>query len=107
MDAFNGTPWLANDMLPGAPGSPERTYFMVVGDDGRAGPTRGVTGIIPAHLGRDPFVVRTVPGIAEFAVGQMQPGEETFVTMPAGLALGSQGALSIIQNYSTVAPCGM
>ncbi|MBX3459031.1 MAG: hypothetical protein KF696_03565 [Planctomycetes bacterium] len=44
VDAFNGTPWLANDMLGS---TPERTYFMVVGDDGGAGPTRGVSS--PRH----------------------------------------------------------
>ncbi|MBE7490899.1 MAG: hypothetical protein HS108_03910 [Planctomycetes bacterium] len=102
VDALNGTPWLANDMLGS---TPERTYFMVVGDDGNAGPTRGVTGIVPAHLGRNMFIKRTVPAIISVEAAESQPGEETWVTMPAGLALGSQGALSIIENYTIIGPC--
>ncbi|MCC7510851.1 MAG: hypothetical protein IT464_15945 [Planctomycetes bacterium] len=107
VDAFNGTPWLANDLCNADGTGTERTYFMVVGDDGKASPTRGVTGIVPAHLGSEMFIKRTVPALLP---GPIQPdagpGEDTFVTMPAGIAVGSQGALSIIQNYTTVASCG-
>ncbi|MCC7509103.1 MAG: hypothetical protein IT464_06985 [Planctomycetes bacterium] len=102
VDAFNGTPWLANDLCNAAGIGTERTYFMVVGDDGKAGPTRGVTGIVPAHMGREMFIKRTVPAL----LPNDGPGEDTFVTMPAGIAVGSQGALSIIQNYTTAASCG-
>lgn len=102
VDAFNGTPWLANDLCNADGLGTERTYFMVVGDDGKSGPTRGVTGIVPAHLGPEMFIKRTVPAL----LPNDGPGEDTFVSMPAGIALGSQGALSIIQNYTTAASCG-
>lgn len=108
VDAFNGTVWLANDMLD--EGNPQ-IFFMMIGDDGGAGPTRGLTGIIPAAQGRNFFNKRTVNGIfvpdgGGPGVPQMQAGEETWVSMPAGFALGSQGALSILQEFATVAPCG-
>lgn len=110
VDAFNGTPWLANDKL-NEPGevSEERIFFMVVGDDGGPSPTRGVTGIVPSAIGRDLFVKRTVNAIPDPTPGSADhiAGQDTWVTMPAGLALGSQGALSIIQNFTTVAPCGV
>jgi len=110
VDAFNGTVWLANDFLNKDDRGTERIYFMVVGDDGGPGPTRGVTGIVPATNGRNMFTKRTVEGIFNPNGGgpgspAMQPGLDVWVTMPAGLALGSQGALSIIQAFETVAPC--
>ena len=112
VDAFNGTPWLANDWINElAEPVNERVFFMVMGDDGGAGPTRGVTGIIPAAQGRNLFNRRVVQGIIDPNGGgpgaaDMKPGTDTWVSMPAGLALGSQGALSIIENYTTVASCG-
>lgn len=111
VDAFNGTPWLANDFVnAGADPTEERTFFMVMGDDGGQGPTRGVTGIVPAAQGRNLFNRRRIEGVfaADAGAGapDMLPGVDTWVSMPAGLALGSQGALSIIENYTTVASCG-
>lgn len=95
VDAFNGTVWLANDMLGRDGGETARVYFMVVGDDGKAGPTRGVSGIVPGAIGRGMFNKRTVNGIFVPADGpapaSMQAGQDTWVTMPAGIALGSQG----------------
>src|SRR5690606_17246790 len=105
VDAFNGTPWLINDFIdPMAPGG-ERTYFMMMGDDDGPGPTRGVSGIIPAAQGGNPFNKRVVQGILDPIGGgpgtpAMKPGLDVWVSMPAGLALGSQGALSIIENYA-------
>ncbi len=107
VDAFNGTPWLANDMMSqGTDPGEQRIAFMMMGDDSGQGPTRGVTGIIPAAVGRELFVKRTVNALPDPG-GSVQhvPGEDTWVSMPAGLALGSQGALSMIENYTTVAPC--
>lgn len=110
VNAFNGTVWLANDWLNKDGTGTERIFFMVVGDDGGPGPTRGVTGIVPGTVGRDMFVKRTVQGILDPngggpGVPAMQAGLDVWVSMPAGLALGSQGALSIIENFTTVAPC--
>ena len=84
---------------------------MVMGDDGGPGPTRGVTGIVPGAVGRAMFAKRTVQGIFSPSGGgpgtpAMQPGLDVWVSMPAGLALGSQGALSIIQNFARVESCG-
>lgn len=111
VDAFNGTVWLANDWLNKDGLGTERIYFMVMGDDGGPGPTRGVTGIVPGAMGRGMFTKRTVQGIFNVAGGgpgvpAMQPGLDVWVSMPAGLALGSQGALSIIQAFETVGRCG-
>lgn len=107
VDAFNGTPWLANDLInPDNDPGEERTFMMVAGDDSGAGPTRGVTGFIPSAQGRNMFNKRTVQGIWDSVANDMKPGIDVWVTMPAGLGLGSQGALSIIENYTTVADCG-
>jgi hypothetical protein len=111
VDAFNGTPWLANDFVnPGGLPDEERIFFMLMGDEGGPAPFRGVTGIVPAAQGRNLFNKRVVQGIldpnaAGPSIPDMDPGLDTWVSMPAGLALGSQGALSIIENYTTVSSC--
>jgi hypothetical protein len=109
VDAFNGTPWLANDMLPhDGQTTTNRIWFMMVGDDGGSGPTRGLTGILPQASGRGLFRKRSTNGMFEDVGGQLGtiPAQQTWVTMPAGLALGSQGALSMIENFADVTPCG-
>lgn len=79
---------------------------MVTGDDGGPAPFRGVTGIMPSARRRHPFVKRQVEAVSNAPDADFSPGIDTWVTMPAGFAVGSQGALSIIQNYATVANCG-
>jgi len=109
VDAFNGTPWLANDMLPHDGTAPtNRIWFMMVGDDGGSGPTRGVTGILPQASGRNLFKKRSTNGVYNDDAGELstKPVQQTWVTMPAGVALGSQGALSMIENFADVTPCG-
>jgi hypothetical protein len=106
VDAFNGTPWLANDMMEadfgGTPSN--RIYFMLMGDDGGQGPTRGVTGILPHGRGRNLFVKRDTNGVA--SGGGALPVKDTWVTMPSGVAVGSQGALSMLENFALPAACG-
>lgn len=111
VDSFNGTPWLVNDFINKAGLDVEYIYFMVTGDDGGPGPTRGVTGIVPRAQLRNRFNKRTVQGIYDPNAGRpgvpgMVPGIDVWVSMPAGLAVGSQGALSIIRNFTPVADCG-
>lgn len=106
VDAFNGTPWLANDFInPGGLPDDERIFFIMTGDQAGPGPTRGVTGIIPSAQGGRMFNKRQVQGIFDPATPTMLPGIDTWVSMPAGLAVGSQGALSIIENFTTVGSC--
>jgi len=110
VDSFNGTPWLVNDFINKSGADGEYIYFMVTGDDHGKGPTRGVTGITPSQQIGKMFNKRQMQGIFTASGGgggpEMLPGIDTWVSMPAGLAVGSQGALSIIRNFSVVADCG-
>jgi hypothetical protein len=107
---FNGTPWLINGCMAGeASADPDdaRIYFMVLGDDGSAGPTQGVTGIAPADRIGQPFVKRTTNGTQNFAGGPTLPVLDMWVSFPAGLAIGSQGAISLLSNFiQIVEDCG-
>jgi hypothetical protein len=105
VDAFNGTPWLKNDMINRLGSGTERTFFMVAGDDGAPRPTRGLVGIVPAAVGRTLFARRTVNAIPMEEGSDHIPGHDTWVSMPTGVALGSQGALGILENYGTVGAC--
>ncbi len=104
--SFNGTPFLINDMMQGQLNPNEvnpaiqRIYFMVLGDDGKAGPTRGVTGIVPEPMRETMFVKRTTMGSPDFAGGNLNTAQVTWVSWPAGFAIGSQGAISLIHNFS-------
>ncbi len=111
VDSFNGTPWLVNDFINKSGLDGEYIYFMVTGDDRGRGPTRGVTGILPRQQMGNPFNKRVVQGIFDPNAGGpgspgMLPGIDVWVSMPASVAVGSQGALSIIRNFTTVADCG-
>jgi hypothetical protein len=77
---------------------------MMLGDDGKEGPTRGVTGILPHGRGRNLFVKRATNGA--FDSGQTDPVTDTWVTMPSGVAVGSQGALSMLENFALPSVCG-
>ncbi len=101
--AFNGTPILVNDKLQGADNEAadlQRLYFMVLGDDGKAGPTRGVTGIVPERLKGTMFVKRTTMG--DWSDGAAEPNTiaTTWVTWPVGVAVGAESALSVLHNFS-------
>lgn len=105
--SFHGVPWLINDMMDQdpLPGN-RRIYFMVLGDDGGRGPTRGLVRICPADLLRNPYILRMTNGVPDFGNQVVNMTRDLWLTMPAGLALGSQGALSILQNFDHVGVCG-
>ncbi|MBX3461049.1 MAG: hypothetical protein KF696_13970 [Planctomycetes bacterium] len=108
--AFNGTPWLVNDRMEGktnpAAGA-QRIYFMVLGDDGSSGPTRGVTGIVPQELLHSMFVKRVVPAAynIEAGIGDPIAADDVFLGWPVGTAVGSPAAISLLQNFSIAGPC--
>lgn len=104
--AFNGTPWLINDMMESAElNTPavQRIYFMVLGDDGNASPTRGVTGIIPDDLKGNMFIKRATHGMPEG--GDPLLVDSTWVSWPVGVAVPSQAAISMIGNFPPIGTC--
>ena len=104
--SFKGVPWLINGLMnPGVLPADRRIYFMVLGDDGGQGPTRGVTGIRPADMLNRPYVKRTTNGVPDFVAQKVDMARDVWLTMPAGLALGSQGALSMLTNFAHVGAC--
>jgi len=103
---FRGVPWLINDMMfQGDDPLQRRIYFMVVGDDGGSGPTRGLTRILPADLMHNPYIRRTTMGVPNFNDQTVGMARAIWLTMPAGIQLGSQGALSILRNFEQVGVC--
>jgi hypothetical protein len=104
--SFKGVPWLINDMMDQGPlPANRRIYFIVLGDDSKPTPTRGLVGIRPADLMGNPIIKRSTQGVPDFDNGQVNMTRDVWLTMPAGLALGSQGALSILQNFAHVGAC--
>lgn len=105
--SFNGVPWLINDeMNPGLLPADRRIWFMVLGDDGGKGPTRGLTRLVPSGMAQRPFVLRMTNGVPDFANQTVNMTKDIWLSMPAGLALGSQGALSLLTNFEHVGECG-
>ena len=103
---FHGVPWLINDKMDQGPlPANRRIYFMVLGDDGGTGPTRGLVKIMPADLVRNPYILRATSGVPDFVAQEVNMTRDIWLTMPAGLALGSQGALSILQNFAHIGTC--
>jgi len=104
--SFNGTPWVINDEMDQSDAPTQRRiWFMVLGDDGGKGPTRGLTRIVPAGMERNPFVVRMTNGQPDFVNQTVNMTKDIWLSMPAGLALGSQGALSLLTNFGHVGEC--
>ena len=108
--AFNGVPIMINDRMASATSelaADQRIWFLTLGDDGRSGPTRGVTGIVPDALKHRMFVKRETNGIADNSGGGSAPQTalDVWVTWPVGLATGSQGAISVIHNFAPVSAC--
>jgi hypothetical protein len=99
--AINGTPVYINEMVE-TEGEPEeahtRIYFMVLGDSGEAGPTRGITGIIPAPLKGTMFVRRESSEPATTTSSLINVD----YTWPVAIAMGSPGALAILENVNVV-----
>ena len=110
--AFNGTPILINDMMRSATlndPAEQRIWFLALGDDGKSGPTRGVTGIVPEDLKGRMFIKRETNGIADNTGGGGPPQSaiDVWVNWPVGLATGSQGAISVIHQFQPVSDCGV
>lgn len=100
---FNGTPMLVNGMMASDASSTaavQRMWFMALGDDGKSGSTRGVTGIIPGARVGNMFVRRYADGTINSREPELQPRRDVFVSFPAGIAVGSQGELSLIQSFA-------
>jgi hypothetical protein len=83
----------------------DRIYFMVLGDDGGAGATRGIVGIVPAERVGNPFVKRVTQGVPDFPTSSVKTALDVWVTLTAGLAMGSQGALSILESFGQLDGC--
>ena len=104
--SFRGVPWLINDkMFQGNDPLQRRIYFMVLGDDSGPGPTRGLVRIAPRKLVHSPYIKRVTNGVPDFANADVTMTKDIWMSMPAGLALGSQGALSILTNFAHVGEC--
>ncbi|MCA8919643.1 MAG: hypothetical protein KDB68_05065 [Planctomycetes bacterium] len=103
--AINGTPVYVNDMIatvedPGPPAtSLTKIYFMVLGDSGEAGPTRGITGIVPGPLKDTMFIRReSSEPVAASSTSQINVD----YTFPVATAMGSSGALAILEGVDVV-----
>lgn len=106
--AFNGTPILINDMMVSAGSTlpaDQRIYFMVLGDDGSAGPGRGVIGFVPEARRRSMFIRREMMGTPNDADPVPNSDRTVWISFPAGLGIGSQGALSLITDFTPVTDC--
>ena len=96
--SLHGTPWYLNDLIETRVVGQARVsniYFMVLGDHGQPGPGHGVTGIIPEPKAGTMFERRAT---------QETGGSTIFVdwTWPAGIAMGSKSALSILQDAAVL-----
>lgn len=87
MLALHGTPWYVNDFMDDPePNYSNRIYFMVLGDNGKPGDGRGITGIVPKRNLGNFFIRReSTPDAENICVDY---------TWPVGVASGSLGALS-------------
>lgn len=94
--ALNGTLVYINDMIETATNL-TKVYFMVLGDACEAGPTRGITGIVPGPLKDTMFVRREA---AEPSGGTTSRINVTY-TLPVATAVGSSGALSVLTGVDT------
>ncbi len=93
--AINGTPIYINEMVASNVEQLTRIYFMVLGDSGEAGPTRGITGIVPAPLKDTLFVRRESSEPASVTSTSLINVDYTF---PVATAMGSSGALAILEG---------
>ena len=108
--AFNGVPIMINDQMASAASEDpvaQRIWFLALGDDGKSGPTRGVSGIVPQSLKGSMFVKRETNGIADNTGGGLEPqtAMDVWVSWPVGLSVGSQGAISVIHNFTAISDC--
>jgi len=97
--AINGTPIFVNDMVATTGEDKTRIYFMVLGDACEAGPTRGVTGIVPAPLKSTLFIRRETAEPSGSSTSRINVD----YTFPAAIAMGSSGALAILDDVDVSA----
>ncbi len=87
--SLQGTPWYINDLMPHVDEGEDHIWIMVLGDRDDPSPGHGVTGIIPADRVGNKFVERkSFPDAQHVNID---------LVLPAGIALGSQGALALYQ----------
>lgn len=100
--SINGTPIFLNDMIATTTGAQNYTkiYFMVLGDACSADPMRGITGVVPAPLKGNMFVRRETAEPQSATTTSLINVDYTF---PVATAMGSSGALAIIDNVDVVA----
>jgi len=107
--SFKGTPWYINDLIDDLPSTQGIIYFMVLGDDEGPGHERGIVGLVPQDLADTWFIKREANGvIGTQTIIVPDPGNpitvqlptlptlDTWVSWPTGIAMGSQGSLSIL-----------
>lgn len=56
---------------------------------------------------RNPYIKRVTNGVPDFEALDVSMTKDIWLTMPAGLALGSQGALSLLTNFEHVGDCAI
>lgn len=94
-----GTPWYINGAMTTRPEG-TNIYFMVLGDNGEARPGHGLTMIMPADCRGNPYIER------EWPMFKMDGGIAPTSTItralhwPVGYALGSMGAVSMLENIT-------
>jgi hypothetical protein len=87
--SLHGTPWFVNDLMPHVTDGTDYVWIMVLGDKDDPSPGHGVTGIIPADRVGNKFVERrSYPDARHVNID---------LVLPAGVALGSMGALALYQ----------
>lgn len=57
------------------------------------------------ELLQNPYIKRVTNGVPDFANQGVRMTKDIWMSMPAGLSLGSQGALSILTNFAHVGDC--
>jgi hypothetical protein len=106
LPAWHGTPWFVNDLIEvedeADPTAVTPIFIMELGDGQAQGTGRGVTGIIPRVRTGDMFVHRESTDSSQGTGTAGQPFINVDCVWPVGLALGSSGALSILQNFELV-----
>ncbi|MBP9891731.1 MAG: hypothetical protein KBG84_07465 [Planctomycetes bacterium] len=94
-----GTPWYINAAMTTRPEG-TNIYFMVLGDNGEARPGHGLTMIMPAERMGNPYVEREWPMLK--TDGSLTPTSTITRALhwPVGYALGSMGAVSMLENIT-------
>jgi len=98
VNSINGAPILINDMVATDGTNKTRIYFMLVGESCDRG-VHGVTGIVPLDLKDKMFVRRE----SSEPSGATTSRINVAYSMPVATAMGTAGALSILENVLVAA----